>query len=116
MAFATAWKPSEYSEFTLQIYPASGKTAALPSSYCWPSILPCSFSCGNGGLIPPPSRKTTLVFLLSFSVFRLLLDSLRELPMVNGWINIHQLGSITILLITVYTLIMIRLQKSSREG
>ncbi len=63
----------------------------------------------------PADGKTTLVFLLSFSIFRLLLDSLRELPMVNDWINIHQLGSITILLITLYALIMIRLRKSSRK-
>ena len=63
----------------------------------------------------PVDGKTTLVFLLSFSIFRLLLDSLRELPMVNDWINIHQLGSITILLIILYALIIIRLEKSSQK-
>jgi phosphatidylglycerol---prolipoprotein diacylglyceryl transferase len=62
----------------------------------------------------PVPGKPTLVFLLSFSIFRLLLDSLREVPMVNSWLNILQMGSITILLITLYALIMIRLQKSSR--
>ena len=63
----------------------------------------------------PAGGKTTLVFLLSFSIFRLLLDSLRELPMVNDWINILQQGSITILLITLYALIIIRLEKSSQK-
>ncbi len=63
----------------------------------------------------PAEGKTTLVFLLSFSIFRILLDSLRELPMVNDWINIHQLGSLTILLITLYALIMIQLKKSSEK-
>ena len=64
----------------------------------------------------PVDGKTTLVFLLSFSIFRLLLDSLRELPMINDWINILQLGSITILLITLYALIMIRLRKPSQKN
>jgi len=64
----------------------------------------------------PADGKTTLVFLLSFSIFRLLLDSLRELPMINDWINILQLGSITILLITLYALIMIRLRKPSQKN
>ena len=63
----------------------------------------------------PTAGKTTLVFLLSFSIFRLLLDSLRELPMINDWLNILQLGSITLLLMTGYALIMIRLQKSSQR-
>lgn len=61
----------------------------------------------------PDDGKTTLVFLLSFSIFRLLLDGLRVLPMVNDWINILQLGSITLLLITLYALIMLQLKKSS---
>ncbi len=64
----------------------------------------------------PVEGKITLVFLLSFSIFRLLLDSLRELPMVNDWLNIHQLGSLTILLITLYALIMIRLRKTSQKN
>lgn len=64
----------------------------------------------------PADGKTTLVFLLSFSIFRLLLDSLRELPMVNDWINILQVGSITLLLITLYALIMIQLKKSSQNN
>ncbi len=64
----------------------------------------------------PAAGKTTLVFLLSYSIFRLLLDSLRELPMVNDWLNIHQIGSIVLLLITFYALIMIRLGKSSQRG
>lgn len=63
----------------------------------------------------PPEGKTTLVFLLSFSIFRLLLDSLRELPMVNDWFNILQLGSITILLITVYVWVRIQLKKRSQN-
>lgn len=63
----------------------------------------------------PVEGKTTLVFLLSFSIFRLFLDSLRELPMVNDWLNIHQLSSIAILLITIYALIMIKLRKSSQK-
>jgi len=61
----------------------------------------------------PADGKITLAFLLSFSIFRLLLDSLRELPMVNDWLNILQLGSLTILLLTIYALIMIRLRKPS---
>ncbi len=63
----------------------------------------------------PAAGKTTLVFLLSFSIFRLLLDSFRDLPMINDWLNILQLGSITLLLITFYALIMIRLKKSSQR-
>ncbi len=63
----------------------------------------------------PVDGKTTLFFLLSFSIFRLLIDSLRELPRVNDWINLHQLGSIIILLITLYVLIMIQLKKSSQK-
>jgi phosphatidylglycerol:prolipoprotein diacylglycerol transferase len=61
----------------------------------------------------PPDGKTTLVFLLSFSIFRLLLDGLRELPMVNEWLNILQLGSLTLLLLSIYALIMIRLRRKS---
>lgn len=64
----------------------------------------------------PADGKTTLVFLLAFSIFRFLLDSLRELPMVNGWINILQLGSLIILLLTIYALIMIQLRKSSQKN
>ena len=64
----------------------------------------------------PTDGKITLVFLLSFSIFRLLLDSLRELPMVNDWINILQIGSLTILLLTVYALIMIQLGRSSKNN
>ena len=63
----------------------------------------------------PAEGKSTLVFLLSFSIFRLLLDSLRELPMVNDWVNILQVGSITLLVITLYVWIMIRLRKSSQN-
>jgi phosphatidylglycerol:prolipoprotein diacylglycerol transferase len=63
----------------------------------------------------PVDGKITLVFLLSFSIFRLLLDSLRELPMVNDWLNILQLSSLTILLLTLYVLIMIRLRRSSQK-
>ena len=63
----------------------------------------------------PPDGKTTLVFLLSFSIFRLLLDSLRELPMINAWINILQLGSITLLLFTIYALVMIQFRKKSQK-
>ena len=62
----------------------------------------------------PPEGRINLVFLLSFSVFRLILDSLRELPLVNGWLNILQLGSLSLLLITIYGLIMIQLQKPSQ--
>lgn len=63
----------------------------------------------------PAAGKITLFFLLSFSIFRLLLDSLRELPMVNDWVNILQLGSITILLITLYAWIIIGLEKKSQK-
>jgi len=63
----------------------------------------------------PAEGKTTLVFLLSFSIFRLLLDKLRELPMINDRINILQLGSLTLLLITLSALFAIRLGKPSRE-
>lgn len=64
----------------------------------------------------PDEGKTTLTFLLSFSIFRLLLDSLRELPMVNDWINILQLGSMTLLLITLYAMIMVQLNKTSPKN
>ena len=63
----------------------------------------------------PGDGKISLVFLLSFSIFRLLLDSLRELPMVNDWLNILQLGSLTFLLITGYALIMLRLNNLARK-
>lgn len=63
----------------------------------------------------PLEGKTTLVFLLSFSIFRLVLDNFRELPPVNDWLNILQLGSLTILLLTLYVLIMSRLRKSTRK-
>jgi prolipoprotein diacylglyceryltransferase len=63
----------------------------------------------------PVDGKTTFVFLLSFSIFRLLLDSLRELPMVNDWINVLHLGSATILMVTLYVLIMIRLRRSPKK-
>ena len=63
----------------------------------------------------PAAGIITLVFLLSFSIFRLLLDSFRELPMVNDLINTHQIGSIVILLITFYALIMIRLANPSQK-
>ena len=63
----------------------------------------------------PGDGKISLVFLLSFSIFRLLLDSLRELPMVNDWLNILQLGSLTFLLIIGYVLIMLRLNNLARK-
>lgn len=63
----------------------------------------------------PAEGKTTLAFLLSFSVFRLLLDSLRELPMVNDWLNILQVGAITLLVITLYAWIMVRLNQNSSK-
>ena len=63
----------------------------------------------------PAEGKTTLVFLLSFSIFRLLLDGIRNLPMVNDWLNIHQLGSIAILLVTLYYMFEMRMSKSSKQ-
>ena len=62
----------------------------------------------------PADGKITLAFLLSFSVFRLLLDSLRVAPMVTGWLNILQVGSITLLVLTLYAWVMIRLRKTDR--
>lgn len=64
----------------------------------------------------PAEGKTTLAFLLSFSIFRLLLDSLREVPLVNNWLNILQVGSITLLVITLYVWVMIRLRKNSQPS
>jgi phosphatidylglycerol:prolipoprotein diacylglycerol transferase len=65
-------------------------------------------------IMEPANGKTTLAFLLSFSVFRLLLDSLRVAPMVTGWLNILQVGSITLLVLTLYAWVMIRLRKTDR--
>lgn len=62
----------------------------------------------------PAEGKTTLVFLLSFSIFRLLLDSLRVVPMVTDSLNILQMGSITLLVITLYAWAMIRLRKTDK--
>jgi len=64
----------------------------------------------------PAEGKTTLAFLLFFSIFRLLLDSLRELPMVTEWLNILQVGSITLLVLTLYAWVMIQLRKDSRQA
>ena len=62
----------------------------------------------------PADGKITLVFLLSFSVFRLLLDSLRAVPLVTDWLNILQVGSITLLVLTLYAWVMIRLRKTDQ--
>ncbi len=62
----------------------------------------------------PSEGKTTLLFLLSFSIFRLLLDSLRVVPMVTDSLNILQMGSIALLVITLYAWAMIRLRKTDR--
>lgn len=51
----------------------------------------------------------TLIFLVAFSAFRLLVDGLRDLPDVYWMFNLHQLTSLAMLLITLYFIFEFRL-------
>lgn len=64
----------------------------------------------------PKDGNITLVFLLSFSVFRFLVDGLRELPDSLAGFNLHQLTSLSILLITLYFMFEFRLENSSAKA
>lgn len=63
----------------------------------------------------PKDGNITLVFLLSFSVFRFLVDGVRELPDALGSFNLHQLASLSIFLITLYFMFEFRLEKSDAK-
>ena len=60
----------------------------------------------------PADGNITFVFLISFTVFRFLLDGIRELPNALGDFSLHQLTSRAMLLITLYFMFEFRLEKS----
>ena len=61
----------------------------------------------------PKEGYLTIAFLLAFSTGRLLIDGLRDLPPALGMFSLHQLASLSILLITLYFVFEFRLEKNS---
>jgi len=59
--------------------------------------------------------SAVVIFLLSFSTFRLVVDGLRELPKALVGFNLHQLASISILLVTLYFMYEYSLEKSGSK-
>jgi len=60
----------------------------------------------------PADGNMTYAFLISFTVFRFLVDGLRELPKALGNFNLHQLTSLAMLLIVLYFMFEFRLENS----
>lgn len=53
----------------------------------------------------------TIYFLIPFSIGRLVIDSLRDLPLLFGLISLHQLASTVILIIASIAYVRLRLQR-----
>ena len=58
----------------------------------------------------------TFLYLFCFTLGRILIDSLRELPHVLGALSPHQLASFVILLVTAYTFFELRFFGSKQEN
>ncbi len=61
----------------------------------------------------PIDGNITYVFLLSFALFRLIVDGVRDLPIAYGIFSLHQLSSIAILLITLYFMFEFRMDQKA---
>jgi len=64
----------------------------------------------------PTDGNITFAFLISFTVFRFLLDGIRDLPHALGSFSLHQLTSLAMLLITLYFMFEFRMEQDDRKA